>query len=165
MKSITSFLLGIIWVYLVGCSTPIGKSVDKWWKSPTTQTGVYYAEQAATQFAINAALAALQQYAGGGKLNYQQIAVSGGINTLYMQANNIRQLQGTAQVIDPVATARLLEQGGTSQEISQKLAQQLFDNASALISAGASPNAAAEVNAMALDKAAAIVTAATEGGK
>lgn len=139
--------------------------MEKWWKSPATQTGVFYAEQAASQFAINAALAALQQYAGGGKLNYQQIAVTGGINTLYMQANNIRQLQGTAQVIDPVATARLLEQGGTSQEISQKLAQQLFDNASALIAAGASPNSAAEVNAMALDKAAAIVTAATEVSK
>ena len=165
MKIITAFLLGVIWVFLVGCSTPLGQSVDRWWKSPATQTGIYYAEQAASQFAINAALAALQQYAGGGKLNYQQIAVTGGINTLYMQANNIRQLQGTAQVIDPVATARLLEQGGTSQAISQKLAQQLFDNASALIAAGASPNSAAEVNAMALDKAAAIVTAATEVSK
>jgi hypothetical protein len=145
---------------LVACATPFGKSVSAWWSAPATQTGIAYAEQAATQFAVNAALAALQQYAGGGKMNLQQIAVTGGISTLYQQASNIRQLQGTAQVLDPVATARLLEQGGTPKEISQKLADDLFRNATKMILAGATPNAAAEVNAAALDKAAAIVASA-----
>ena len=104
----------------------------------------------------------MQQYAGGGKIDYQKIAVSGGIATLYQQASNIRQLQGTNQVLDPEATARLLEQGGTSEEIARKLALQLFENASALIKAGASPNQAAEVNAAGLDKAALIVATVTE---
>lgn len=139
--------------------TQFGKSIIAWWGSPSTQLGLQYVEQAATQFAINAGLAALQQWAGGGKINYQQIAVQGGISTLYQQASNIRQLQGTALVLDPVATAQLLEQGGTPEEISRKLAMELFDNATALIVAGATPNQAAEVNAAALDKAAAIVAA------
>lgn len=136
-------------------------STRTWWEKPATQAGVAYAVQVGTQFAVNAGLAALQQYVGGGKINYQQIAVQGGIGTLYMQASNIRQLQGTAQVLDPVATARLLEQGGTPEEISRKLAAQLFKNATALIKAGANPNQAAEINARGLDKAALVVQIAT----
>ena len=149
-------------VSLAGCQTPFGQSVSSWWAKPSTQVGVAYAEQAATQFAVNAALAALQQWAGGGKLNYQQIAVQGGISTLYMQASNIRQLQGTTQVLDPVATARLLQAGGTPEEISRKLAQELVNNANALIlESGITPSQAAEVNATALDKAAVVVKTIT----
>lgn len=138
-----------------------GRSAKAWWTSPATQHGIALAEQAATQFAVNAALAALQQWAGGGKLDYKQIAVQGGISTLYQQAANIRQLQGTAAVLDPVATAELLEQGGTPEEISRKLAGQLFDNAAALIRSGVTPDTAAEINAAALDHAAAIVETST----
>jgi len=162
---INVILILTVALLLSGCYTTWGTNIDKWWKSPATQAsvanGVSYAEQAATQFAINAGLAALQQYAGGGKLNYQQIAITGGINTLYMQAQNIRQIQGTTQVLDPIATAQALQSGGTSEQIAQKLAQQLVDNANALIKAGATPNQASEVNAMAFDKAAAVLTAAT----
>lgn len=158
-------LLALTLVFaLAGCSTfaSAGKSVSAWWSKPATQQGVAYAEQAATQFAVNAALAALQQWAGGGKLDYQQIAVQGGISTLYMQASNIRQLQGTAQVLDPVATAQLLQAGGTPEQISRKLAQELVNNANALIlESGLTPNQAAEVNATALDKAAAVVKTIT----
>ena len=155
-------LLAIILVLtLAACQTPLGKSAASWWNKPATQQGIAYAEQAATQFAVNAALAALQQYAGGGKLNYQQIAVQGGISTLYQQASNIRQLQGTTQVLDPVATAQLLQAGGTPEEISRKLAGELAANAQALVQAGLSPNQAAEVNAAALDKAAVVVKTIT----
>lgn len=161
MKNPSIILLScLVILNVVACQTPFGKATRAWWESPATQSGLHYATQAATQFAVNAGLAALQQYAGGGKLDYQKIAMQGGISTLYQQASNIRQLQGTAQVLDPVATARLLEQGGTSEEISRKLARQLFENASALILAGADPNQAAEVNAAALDAAAAKVAAA-----
>jgi hypothetical protein len=161
MKKLNLILTIIICFIFTGCQTPFGKGVSSWWNEPATQQGIAYAEQAATQFAMNAALAALQQWAGGGKLNYQQIAVQGGISTLYMQASNIRQLQGTAQVLDPVATARLLEQGGTPEEISRRLAQELFDNATVLIKSGLTPNQASEVNAAALDRAATIVKAET----
>ena len=149
---------------LAGCSTfaAAGKSISSWWSKPSTQQGVAYAEQAATQFAINAGLAALQAYAGGGKIDYQQIALQGGISTLYMQASNIRQLQGTAAVLDPVETARLLEQGGTPEQISRKLAAELAANANALIlQTGITPNQAAEINAAALDKAAVVVKTIT----
>ena len=156
-----TIITAILCFSLSACQTPLGKSVSSWWAKPATQQGLAYAEQAATQFAINAALAALQQWAGGGKLNYQQIAVQGGISTLYMQASNIRQLQGTTQVLDPVATAKLLQAGGTPEEISRKLAGELATNAQALVTAGLTPNAAAEVNAAALDKAAVVVKTIT----
>lgn len=137
--------------------TQFGRDAAAWWGQPGTQQCLAVAEQAAMQFAVHAGLAALQSYAGGGKINLREIAVQGGISTLYQQASNIRQLQGTSQVLDPVATAQLLQQGGTPEEISRQLAQQLFDNATALIVSGASPNQAAEVNAAALDRAAGIV--------
>lgn len=147
----------IVALVMCGCASPVGVRVASWWNAPATRAGVAYAEQAAMQFAVNAGLAALQQWAGGGKIDYRRIAVTGGISTLYQQASNIRQLQGTAQVLDPVATARLLEQGGTPEEVSRRLAQELFDNATVLIKSGLSPNAAAEVNAAGLDRAAAVV--------
>jgi hypothetical protein len=148
-------------VAMAGCASPMGKRMSAWWNAPATQNGIHYAVQAGTQFAVQAGLAALQQYAGGGRIDYQKIAVTGGINTLYMQASNIRQLQGTSMVLDPVATARLLEQGGTPEDISRRLAQELFDNATVLIKSGLSPNAAAEVNAAGLDAAAARVAERT----
>jgi len=141
--------------------TKVGKDMAAWWGAPSTQRTLDYVQTAATQFAINAGLAALQQWAGGGKIDYQKIAVQGGISTLYQQASNIRQLQGTAQVLDPNATAKLLEQGGTPEHISRKLAEQLFNNATALIIAGATANEAAEVNASGLDAAAALLETKT----
>ena len=132
--------------------------MHQWWSSPGTQNAIAKIEQVCTQFAINAGLAALQTYAGGGKVDLQEIATVGGINTLYEQATYLRQIQGTSQVMDPIRTAQILEQGGTSKEISQKLAQELFDNATVLIRAGLTPDAAVEVNAAALDKAAAKVS-------
>ena len=164
MKTRNAIVTIILCFSLIGCGyqpkTQFGKSVAAWWGAPATQNGVAMAEQAAMQFAVNAGLAALQQYAGGGKIDYKQIAVQGGISTLYQQASNIRQLQGTSMVLDPVATARLLEAGSTPEEISRKLAQELFNNASALIVSGATPNQAAEVNAAGLDKAAVLVATA-----
>jgi len=140
------------------CTAPQKVAVNQWWNAPATQNAVAKIEQVCTQFAINAGLAALQTYAGGGKVDLQEIATVGGINTLYQQATYLRQIQGTAQVLDPVKTAQILEQGGTSKEISQKLAQELFDNATVLIRAGITPDAAVEINAAALDKAAAQVS-------
>lgn len=162
MKNLLSALLCLS---LASCAyqpkTQFGKNVAAWWGKPSTQTGLHYVEQAATQFLVNSALAGLQAYAGGGKIDVRKIAMQGGIATLYTSASNIRQLQGTSQVLDPVATARLLEQGGTPEELSRKLAQEIFNNASALIVAGASPNQAAESGAAALDKAAAFLAAET----
>jgi hypothetical protein len=165
------FCLALAGMLLVGCAgyqpkTQLGKYVIAWWAKPSTQEGVHYVTQAATNFAINAGLAALQQYAGGGPINYQTIALQGGISTLYQQAANIRQLQGTHQVLDPAATAMLLEQGGTPEEISRKLAAALVANTQALISrANIPPDQAAEINAAALDRAALILSTATEVSK
>ncbi|MEI6395051.1 MAG: hypothetical protein WCT12_28575 [Verrucomicrobiota bacterium] len=162
MKTRNLLLAVCLCFSLSACQTPFGKSVSAWWAKPATQQGVACAEEAATQFAVNAALAALQQWAGGGKLNYQQIALQGGISTLYMQASNIRQLQGTSLVLDPVATAQLLQQGGTPEEISRKLATELVANANALIlQTGITPSQAAEINAAALDKSAVVVKTIT----
>jgi hypothetical protein len=174
MKNYIILLVGV--AMLTSCAdyqpkTQFGRNAKAWWNKPATQQGVQYIEQAALSFAVNAGMAAIEQYAGTGELDlgkadtYKAIALKGGIATLYSQASNIRQLQGTAQVVDPVATAQLLEQGGTSEEISRKLAAELFLNASALIQRGISPDQAAEVNAAGLDKAASKIAVIVEASK
>ncbi len=168
LKLLTLALAALL---ISGCAgyqpkTSLGKNVVAWWAKPSTQDGVEYLTGLATNFAINAGLAALQQYAGGGPVNYHQIAVQGGISTLYQQASNIRQLQGTHQILDPVATARLLEQGGTPEQISRKLAADLVANTKALMdAANLPPDQAAEINAAALDRAALMLANATEVSK
>lgn len=156
----------VLVVLLAGCGykpqTGWGKDLVAWWGADGTQAAIGYAKQAASQFAVNAALAALQQWAGGGSMDYGKIAMQGGINTLWQQASNIRQLQGTNQVLDPAATARLLEVGGTPEYISRRLADQLFENATELIRRGVDPNTAAEVNAAGIDSAAFYLTERAE---
>jgi hypothetical protein len=160
--------LSLAALLFTGCAgyeakTQIGKNVVAWWKDPGTQarleSGARYAVQAGTSFAISAGLAALQQYVGGGPIDYGKIAMAGGVGTLYTQASYIRQLQGTHQVIDPIATAKLLEEGGTSQEIAKALAENLIANTKALSERGLSFDQAAEINAAGLDKAAAMLEA------
>lgn len=169
MKNLVSIAVSI--ALLVGCAgyeprTDFGKDVVAWWHAPSTQEGVKVAKQAALTFAVTAGLAALQQYAGGGQIDYGKIAMAGGVATLYTQASAIRRLQGTVQVLDPEATARLLQEGGTPKEISRELAAQLFENASALIAAGVPADDAAEINAAGLDKAAGYIEVAqTVGAK
>lgn len=166
MKTLIALTLTVTLALTSGCAswqpkTAFGRNAKAWWQSPATQQGIAMAEQAATQFVINSALIALQQYAGGQKLDFQEIAAKGGIATLYTQAGNIRTLQGTAQVLDPIATAQILEQGGTTEQMSRKLAGTLFESATVLIRAGLTPDRAAEVNAAALDSAAALVSSET----
>lgn len=153
---------------LSGCvgyqpKTELGKNVVAWWNKPSTQEGVQHVVQAGTSFAISAGLAALQQYIGGGPIDYGKIALAGGVGTLYTQASYIRQLQGTAQVLDPIATAKLLEEGGTSKEIATALAENLIANTEAIVRESRytlTASQAAEINAAGLDKAAAILEAA-----
>jgi len=144
--------------------TAFGRSAKAWWNAPATQAGAQYAAGVATQYLMNAGLAAAQSYAGTGKMDSKQIFTQAGVSTLYQQASNIRQLQGTSDVLNPVATAALLDagavalttisEGGTSEEVSRKLAAQIFETATALIKQGYSPNQAAEITAAALDAAA-----------
>jgi hypothetical protein len=140
-----------------------------WWKKPSTQEGVQHVIEAGTSFAVSAGLAALQQYVGGGPIDYGKIALAGGVGTLYTQASYIRQLQGTDQVLDPVATAQLLEQGGAPSEIARALAKKLVMNTQAIVRESGyalTASQAAEVNAAGLDKAAAVLAAiAEEEGK
>jgi hypothetical protein len=158
----TAAFMALMLCLVIGCGyqpkTDYGKAVAAWWGKDSTQKVVMTAQQAATQFAGNAALATLQAWAGGGKMDVGAIATQAGINTLWMQASNIRQLQGTTQVLDPIATARLLQQGGTPEELARSLAQQLFDNASALIQLGIPPDQAVEINAAGIDAKALLLT-------
>lgn len=144
-----------------GCSALQQEKVSQWWNSPGTQAGKATVERLAISFAQNVALSFLQQWAGGGPIDPARLAISGGAGMLYTQANYIRDLQGTNQVLNPVAMANALEAGGTTKEISQKLAQQLYDNAvAAMHQANLSPDKASELNAAGLDAAAAKVGAA-----
>lgn len=143
-----------------GCATikNTGNSIGEWWKKPTTKEAVMKAQQIAFNFAIGFGIAAVQQYALGQPFDYRTVLMTQGAATLWQQASNIRQIQGTAQVLNPEATATLLQQGGTNKEIANKLALQLLENAKKLVDAGFTPDQAAEVNAAGLDAAALIVT-------
>ena len=154
----TGYVVAAVLVF-TGCSTleKAGTSIGNWWGKPETQEAVMRAQQVAFSFAMNAGLKALRAYAAGESIDYREVIIQSGAATLYQQASNIRQLQGTARVLDPEATAALLEQGGTNEEISQALSIQLFNNAANLIEAGLTPNQAAEVNAAGLDAAAQIL--------
>lgn len=144
--------------------TNFGKAVVAWWEKPETQERVADAAVLARNYAINFALTALSQWAAGEEWDLQKVAVQGGVATLYQSASKIRQLQGTTQVLNPELTAQLLEQGGTSKEISQKLAGALVENAEALLAKNwwLTPDQAAEVNAAGLDRAAQLVETATK---
>lgn len=178
MKNIITLLT--ITALLCSCAgyeprTPWGKKALAWWQGPATQAKVETVKELVVSFAISSSLAALSQYASGGKLDFQKIALAGGVSTLYTGASKIRQLQGTYQVLDPEATAKLLEEGGASKDIANKLAGQLTENAGKYLELYLKEhgfpatseeylslaNSAAELNAAGLDKAALIVETAT----
>ena len=154
--------IGLSLLVFTGCATihRTGDSLQSWLNRPATQEAIMRAQQIAFSFAINAGLQALRSYAVDESIDYREVMIQSGAATLYQQASNIRQLQGTAQVLDPAATARLLAEGGTNKAISQALALQLFNNASNLIAAGLTPNDASEINAAGLDAAAQLLTIA-----
>ncbi len=175
MKTRLASLALIATFSLVGCETianyqprsALGKSVKTFWSKAETQEGIRVAGQfvlaTGRDFAAQMLLAGLRGYTTGTPMTLGSVASEAGIRTgvatLYTQANYLRTIQGTNLVLDPVATADLLVQGGTPEELSRKLAANLFDNATEMIRRGASPNQAAEANAAGFDKAAADLTA------
>ena len=160
MKRLVAISLSLL--VFAGCATihRTGDSLQAWLNRPATREAIIRAQQVAFSFAMNAGLQALRSYAVGESIDYREVIIQSGAATLYQQASNIRQLQGTAQVLDPQATAALLAQGGTNKEISQALALELFNNAANLIAAGLNPNDASEINAAGLDAAAQLLTIA-----
>ena len=159
MKKLLAISLSLL--VFAGCATihRTGDSLQSWLNRPATQEALIRAQQVAFSFAMNAGLQALRSYAVGESIDYREVMIQSGAATLYQQASNIRQLQGTAQVLDPEATAALLARGGMrNDEISRAFAQQLFENASALVQAGLTPNDASEINAAGLDAAAQLLT-------
>ena len=160
MKRLVAISLSLL--VFAGCATihRTGDSLQAWLNRPATREAIIRAQQVAFSFAMNAGLQALRSYAVGESIDYREVIIQSGAATLYQQASNIRQLQGTAQVLDPQATAALLAQGGTNKEISQALALELFNNAANLIAAGLTPNDASEINAAGLDAAAQLLTIA-----
>lgn len=155
-RVLTPLIAGLLSASLLlsGCAS-VGSKVSAWWNAPATQNNVHLAEQVAFNFAVNVGLSALQSYANGGKVDLQSAALAGGINTLYSQASSLRQLQGTDLVLDPVATAQVLQNGGGSKVISEAMAAQIIDNARALVNKGVPADRASEINAAGLDAAAA----------
>lgn len=147
-----------------GCSTlepkfqAAGTSIKLWFNKPETQAKIETAVEVAAQFLATAGLGYAQQSFTGVKINPTSLLIGSAITTLYSQASNIRKLQGTTQVLDPVATADALQMAGTPREAANKIGLQITQNIEEAVTKGLSPNKAAEQEASKLDTAAAIAT-------
>lgn len=172
MKTLRLIILAAC-LSLVGCETianyqprtAFGKSVKAYWSRAETREGAKLAGKfvwkTGRDIAARTALQMFEAWASGQPVTWasvgedlKQSAIRQGVDTLYTQANYIRTIQGTAQVLDPIATAELLAEAGSSQEFARSLAKNLFDNATEMLLRGESPNRASEANAAGLDKAA-----------
>lgn len=139
-----------------GCAVmqKAGNSVTAWFQNPKTQAGIEALEQAAFSFAMTAGLAAVEQLATTGRVDYAKSAMTGGAAALYTSASYIRQLQGTKEVLNASETARKLEEAGLPTQAAQDTAKIITDNAASLAAKGIPADKASEINASAFDAAA-----------
>lgn len=152
-------LLILTLVAFTGCSTmqSTGNKFSAWWNLPATKAKVQKVEEIAFSLAINIGLAVVQQYGETGKVNLNSAAIAAGANTLYQQASALRQIQGTAQVIDPNAIAAVLESNGTASDMARQIALIIAQNGSILVTSGVNPDVASERQASEFDRAAAVI--------
>lgn len=134
-----------------------GRSVASWWGKPETQVVVHKVQTAVFDFAFQLAINTARQYGETGKVDFQTAAITAGANTLYSQASAIRQIQGTSQVVDPVAIARILEANGTASDTARQIALVVASGASQLVKQGVNPDRASEIQANEFDQAAAFI--------
>jgi hypothetical protein len=140
MKNLAITAVLIPFFLFTGCA--------EFWSSPATQKAFAVSEQVLVSVAVNALLGAAMN---GGKFDTQQLQM----NSYYAIANGLRQLQTTPEVVSPLATKEVILSTGLTQKQTDAVNQILFDNAVKAMHAGYSPDKASEINAKALDKAAA----------
>lgn len=134
-------------------------SFNTWWQKPETQEAVEKSSRVALSIAFQTASLVAQQYLSGQKVQGGDVlnaALSAGASTLFTQASALRQVQGTADAVDPVAIAQALQENGTPKALANKNAGLIAANAVALIAAGLTADKANELQASAFDKAAEI---------
>ncbi|CAN5353498.1 hypothetical protein BH09VER1_BH09VER1_28560 [soil metagenome] len=164
MKTTLSLLMLVLVVLQPGCATyqpktQFGKKVAAWWNDPGTQEKVQIAGDAAGQFLFNAGLGAATVLLNGGNLDkgaLTKVAISSGALTLYQTASSLRQLQGTTQVLDPIATATVLQQTGTPSDAAKQIALQVIAQIQQNMAKGQSADQAAESVAQNFDTPASI---------
>ena len=137
------------------------ESLKAVWHRPETQTGVEGLTKSAFAFASAAAAESVRQLATTGTVDAPKVAMVGGAAALWTAANYIRQLQGTASVLDTAATAAQLAAAGIPAAHAATLADAITSNAQVLAAQGVNPNAASEINASAFDAAAAAIAGKT----
>lgn len=163
MKITTRFAIVLLVIFgLTSCTTlepkfkAAGTSIKLWFNKPETQEKIQVAVEVAGQFLATAGLGYAQQSFTGVKVNPTTLLIGSAITTLYSQASNIRKLQGTTQVLDPIATADALQAAGTPADAAKQIGLQITTNIQDAVNKGLSPDAAAEQQAAKLDTAAAI---------
>ncbi|CAN5547446.1 hypothetical protein BH09VER1_BH09VER1_24750 [soil metagenome] len=149
---------------MTGCAgyqpkTEVGKRVLAWWQKPETQEKAQIAASAAKQFLFNTGLSAATVLLNGGKIDGAQIgklAINSGALTLYQAGSSLRQLQGTNLVLDPEATAAVLQQAGAPSDAAKQIALQVVAKIQQNMAAGQTANDAAESVALNFDTPASI---------
>ena len=151
MKTLRTISIVLI-CCLASCATQRAE-IASWWKNPATQKVVSLIEQQAIVFAEQAGLNAVQQWVNTGKVDTDAMLVQAGANTISSTAAQIRALQGTKQVADPIAIAAALESNGYTEQTARIIAGQLATNIANLANKTGNANAANETTASGLDKA------------
>ncbi len=171
MKKTTLITMAVIGLTMSGCNSlqpdgtlkptefgKIGTSIKTYWNKPTTQAKVEQIKEVLFALGVNTVASVASSYGNTGSVNWYTVGAQAGISTLYGQAAALRQIQGTNQVIDPVAIAQVLQTNGTTQAMAQQVALQVAANLNALVSNGLTPNQASESAASQFDAAAAALT-------
>jgi len=144
-------------LFIGGCAgyqpkTQLGKNLQAWWSNPDTQQHVATVARNVTVAIMAGGAESLREYVTTGAVDPWKVGSIAAASVLFSNASALRTLQGTNQVLDPVATAQVLIASGTPKEAAGKLANQIVDKTALLVQAGMPVDQAAEVTAAALDK-------------
>jgi hypothetical protein len=132
--------------FLIGCST-----LQSWQANPKVQSAENIALQLVENCALNAGAAAIDQYVTTGNIDGKAVA-AGALNGAAYQ---LRSLETTSAATNPAAVSSAVQDGSGVTVVSQTVAPVVSSAVQAAVNQGASPDAALEKAASALDQAAA----------
>lgn len=155
-KTIASLIAAAL--FFTGCASlqNAGTGLKNWWQNPDTQQHAATVIRNATVAIMAGGAESLREYITTGAVDPWKVGSVAAASVLFSNASALRTLQGTSQVLDPVATAQALVSSGTPKDAANTLANQIVDNTKKLVNAGLPVDQAAEVTAAALDSEAVV---------
>jgi len=146
MKHLKFILVVAALTLTTACST-----LESWQANPKVQTAEQIALQVVESSALNAGIAAIDQYTSSGTLDGRAIA-AGALNGAAAQ---LRTIEATPNASSQTAVASAVNAGTGVPQVGQAIAPTVSSAVQTAIQHGAAPDAAVETAAAALDQAAA----------